>query len=99
MRPATLEEIMHQRGMPLYLTKWVAAFNTACKMAFGFDQQSELPQPYQCGLSQGSPVSPILFLIYSNSILEKDEEFRDTIDTSYVDDVCMVQQSRSVPEA
>jgi len=99
VRPATLEEIMHQRGMPLYLTKWVAAFNTARKMAFGFDQQSELPQPYQCGLPQGSPVSPILFLIYSNAMLEKDEDFPDTIDTSYVDDVCMVQLSRSVPEA
>jgi len=99
VRPATLEEIKHQRGMPLYLTKWVTAFNTASKMAFGFDQQSELPQPYQCSLPQGSPVSPILFLIYSNTMLEKDEDFPDTIDTSYVDDVCMVQLSRSVPEA
>jgi len=31
VRPVTLEEIMHQRGIPLYLTKWVAAFNTARK--------------------------------------------------------------------
>ena len=99
VRPVTLEEIMHQRRMPLYLTKLVAAFNTARKMAFGFDQQSELPQPYQCGLPQRSPVSPILFLIYSNEILEKDVGFPDTIDTSYVDDICMVQLSRPVPEA
>jgi len=90
---------MHQRGMPLYLTKWVAAFNTARKMAFGFDQQSELPPPYQYGLPQGSPVSPILFLIYSNAMLEKDEDFSNTINTSYVDDVCKVQLSQSVPEA
>jgi len=99
VRPVTLEEIMHQWGMPLYLTKWVAAFNTARKMAFRFDQQSELPQPYQCGLPQGSPVLPILFLIYSNAMHKKDKDFPETIDTSYVDDVCMVQLSRSVPEA
>jgi ribonuclease HI len=99
VHPSTLEEIMQQRQMPIYLTKWVAAFNTARKMAFGFDQQSEEPQPYRCGLPQGSPISPILFLIYSNAMLEKQHNPEDAIDTSYVDDVCMVQLSHTIPEA
>jgi len=90
---------MHQRRMPVYLTNWVAAFNTARKMVFGFDWQSEPPQPYRCGLLQGSPISPILFLIYSNTMLENQNESTDAINTSYVDDVCMVQLSHSVPEA
>jgi len=60
VHPSTLIEVMEQRCMPLYLTKWVAAFNTDRKIAFGFDQQSEEPQPYRCGLPQGSPISPIL---------------------------------------
>jgi ribonuclease HI len=99
VHPSTLQEIMHQRQMPLYLTKWVASFNTARKMAFGFDQQSEQPQPYQCGLPQGSPISPILFLIYSNAMLENQDTSTNAIDTSYVDDVCMVQLSPTVSEA
>jgi ribonuclease HI len=99
VHPATLQDIMCQRRMPSYLVKWVAAFNTDRKIAFGFDQQSETPQPYRCGLPQGSPISPILFLIYSNAMLEKQENPTDAIDTSYVDDVCMVQLSHTVSEA
>jgi ribonuclease HI len=99
VHPSTLQEVMYQRRMPMYLTNWISAFNTDRKIAFGFDQQSEDPQPYRCGLPQGSPVSPILFLIFSNAMLEKQDYPTDAIDTSYVDDVCMVQMSKSIAEA
>jgi len=90
---------MEQHRMPLYLTEWVAAFNTDRKIAFGFDQQSNQPQLYRCGLPQGSPISPILFLVYSNAMLEKDNYHSDAVDTSYVDDVCKVQMSQTISKA
>jgi len=90
---------MRQRQMPSYLVKWVAAFNTDQKITFGFDMQSEEPQTYQCGLPQGSPVSLILFLVYSNTMLEKQHYPANAIDTSYVDDVCMIQMSYTVSRA
>ena len=99
VNPSTLLEVMDQRRMPVYLTKWVAAFNNARKMAFGFDQQFEEPQSYQCGLPQRSPMLPILFLIYSNTMLENQQHQTDSIDTSYVDDICMVQLLQTVSEA
>jgi len=99
IHPSTLQEVMHQRCLPTYLTNWISAFNTDRKIAFGFDQQSEDLQPYQCGLPQGSPVSPILFLIFSNAMLEKQHYPTDATDTSYVEDVCMIQISHSIAEA
>ena len=90
---------MCQRRMPSYLVESVVAFNTDRKMAFGFDQQSEEPQLYRCGLPQGSQILPILFLIYSNAMLEKQHYPADTIDTSYVDDICLVQLSHTISEA
>jgi len=73
--------------MLTYLVEWVVAFNTDRKITIGFDRQSEQPQPYRCGLPQGSPISSILFLIYSNTMLEKQHYPADAIDTSYVDDI------------
>jgi len=99
VHPTTLEEVIFQRQMPIYLVKWIKAFNTDRQISFGFDQQTEEPQPYRCGLPQGSPISPILFLIFSNAMLEKQYSPADAVDTSYIDDVCMVQTSRTIARA
>ena len=99
VHPATLQQVMSQRRMPIYLIRWIEAFNTDRQISFGFDQQTEEPQPYRCGLPQGSPISPILFLIFSNAMLEKQHSPTDAVDTSYIDDVCMVQNSRTIARA
>jgi len=90
---------MSQHRMPTYLIRWITAFNTDRQLSFGFDQQTEEPQPYRCRLPQGSLVSPILFLIFSNAMLEKSHYPVDAVDTSYIDDVGMVQTSQTIARA
>lgn len=83
--PARLVKIMETRCMPRYLTRWTSSFTADRTMSFCFDNSKEPPQPYDSGLPQGSPVSPVLFLIYAQAMLEAPSYFKD-IDVSYMDD-------------
>jgi hypothetical protein len=64
---------------------------------FGLDACSEEPQFFNCRLPQGSPVSPVLFLIYANAALERTNRAAGFTDTSYVYDVSIVT-SRTRPD-
>jgi ribonuclease HI len=88
--PSLLDDVLRMRTMPTYLRNWVQAFNQDRRLGFGLDGCSEEPQPLRCGLPQGSPVSPVLFLIYANAALERASRAGNITDTSYVDDVNIV---------
>jgi hypothetical protein len=87
---ALLDQVLEQRHMPTYLCDWTRAFNEDRRMSFALNSRIEEPQPCRCGLPQGSPVSPVLFLIYATAALENTSKAGDITDTSYVDDVSIV---------
>jgi hypothetical protein len=88
--PALLDQVLEQSRMPTYLRNWTRAFNEDRRLSFARDSRMEEPRPFRCGLPQGSPVPPILFLIYANAALENEDKAGDLTDTSYVDDVSIV---------
>jgi hypothetical protein len=65
-------------------------------MSFCFDNQSETPHPYLSGLPQGSPASPVLFLIYAQAMLEAPERDRAE-NVSYLDDEGLLQGNPDYP--
>jgi ribonuclease HI len=85
--------------MPSYLCEWTRSCTTNRILAFTFSQQLEDPKPFLSGLPQGSPASPILFLIYANAMLEVQHQPIRELNISYVDDTSFLQSSLTIPFA
>ena len=83
--------------MPTYLTKWVESFTSNRTLLFCFDNNSETPPPFNSGLPQGSPTSPVLFLIYAQALLEATNT-KKVKDISYLDDDGALQLSTTQPQ-
>ena len=51
------------------------------------------------GLPQGSPLSPVLWIIYIHALLKKiDETFPDRINISFVDDISIIAEGKDAEE-
>jgi ribonuclease HI len=94
--PKLLVQVMEQRGMPKYLINWTKAFTSDRTMSFSFDGKCEPQQPFISALPQGSPASPILFLIYAQAMLERGCDPLKELDLSYLDDIVMTKSGPSV---
>jgi hypothetical protein len=97
--PKVLEQIMGQRKMSTYIIQWVKEFTTDRLLSFCFDEISEIPKPFTGALPQRSPISPVLFAIVANAMLENPVKNNNTSSSvSYVDDVSLVQIGHGLPE-
>lgn len=81
---------MKATGFPKYLTRWTHEFCTDCTLSIHFNGETEVSKPFDSGRPQGSPLSPILFVIYSaRTILPSTPALK--VDSIYVDDDIMLQ--------
>lgn len=87
-----LLQILFDLGLPLSLITWVKTFLEDRLLRLSFDGETESFTKTITGIPQGSPVSPILFLIYIREL------FTDNSVTflSYIDDICLVFASKSM---
>ena len=85
-----LLRIIEELGLPQTLRNWVDCFVTDRSIQLAFEGQIQQPTPLTTGVPQGSPVSPILFLLYVSHIIGK-----RGLQLSYIDDFSLSVTSRS----
>jgi ribonuclease HI len=59
---------LREQGWPDYLARWAGSFMSGRSARVRYQDTVTPSSPLQCGLPQGSPVSPILFLLYTEPI-------------------------------
>ncbi|EFY94393.2 reverse transcriptase, RNaseH [Metarhizium robertsii ARSEF 23] len=86
---------LRQQGWPLPLMKWAASFmsNRAARVRYQ-DITTEYA-PLLCGLPQGSPASPILFLLYTEPIYKLGFQLGRF---GYADDTAILRTGRTLRE-
>src|SRR6266536_2298578 len=80
--------------LPKLLCSWIDSFLVDKKIQLAFNNGTNIKTDIQIGIPQGSPISPILFLIYIRNLFQ-DLESRGM---SYIDDISLVASSKSIKE-
>ena len=87
-----LRALLLSRNIPSYMVDWVSSFLTGRKCTLVFEGAPDISAPVSVGTPRGSPLSPLLFLIYVAPL-----HFRIAtgIMVSYVDDFSLTVASPS----
>ena len=68
--PKILQQILRRKDIPSWLPSWIYNFCTKCSTTLVFDDSKSFPVSIDCGVSQDSSLSPILFLFYISELHE-----------------------------
>ncbi|RDL34486.1 uncharacterized protein BP5553_07614 [Venustampulla echinocandica] len=82
-----LLSILKDLRLPTSLASWVQSFLSNRLLRLAFDSQIEQFASLNTGIPQGSPISPILFLIYIRSLFTGIVTARPL---SYIDDIALI---------
>jgi len=92
---------MEEMGFEADLVRWVESFMEDRKVIMLMDRKEGDSMDVETGVPQGSPVSPVLFVIYLLGLfgqVENKQEERGSEGISFVDDVAWVVEGKDVGE-
>lgn len=85
-----LIRVLQENGFPAWLTGWVASFLEDRTTSLLFDNEESEMIPVPSGVPQGSPLSPILFILYTSELYEKLRPCRGVNVLAYADDTTLL---------
>lgn len=84
---------LKEQGWPEQLLKWTTSFMSNRSASIRLDGQHSQMRELRCGLPQGSPISPILFLLFVEPLLKlTGNRF------GYADDVCLFARGKTLED-
>ena len=91
-----LLETMQDMGLPSNLVSWVESFMSGRRIGLAFDGDREDMHAVETGIPQGSPCSPILFLIYIRPLFAEFQRHNLQIRSpSFMDDIELVARAKT----
>ncbi|KAI0991244.1 hypothetical protein K3495_g16943, partial [Podosphaera aphanis] len=84
---------LREQGWPPHICAWVASFATGRQVRIRLDGQIGPAEHLDWGLPQGSPVSPILFMLYIAPVLSTGKK---STRFGYADDIAILRTSDSL---
>lgn len=85
---------MRLQGWPANLVRFVGSFMEERRVRIRLEDMTTETQRITCGLPQGSPASPVLFLLYIADIFLEDPIHR----FGYADDICVLRTGGTLDE-
>ncbi len=90
---------LKMKRTPSYIIEWTRSFLEDRETSLIFDGQTSDMREVNAGIPQGSPISPILFLFFNASLIEKCEALGIKIGVlGFVDDINILAYGRSTEE-
>jgi hypothetical protein len=93
VRAAPFAKICIQLKLPTELIKWFINFMSDRTIRFAFNGKISAIIEVNDGIPQGSPVLPIMFLIFIQHVIGALEHRNEIITLSYANDLAMVTES------
>jgi len=92
VNPSTLSGMLRAKGVNPYLVSWTKSFQSGRTCRLLYQGSPKVFAPVAVGTPQGSPASPVLFLIYVSRL---HSEIPQGLSLSYVDDFGLTVSSAS----
>ena len=90
-----LLRICQKLGLPKNLCFWIESFMQNRMIQLAFDGEIQDKTKVEVGIPQGSPISPVLFLIYIRDIFSSIENL-EVRHSSYINNISLLILSKSI---